>query len=257
MESYLIAVAEALLLPPGLMITMILLGVVLLRRWYHTGTLLMIAAFVMLVAASLPAVGNRLLYFVEVIPPISGLELEKPRAGAIVVLGGGRHAGAPEYGGADTVSAATLARMRYAIRLHRRSGLPLLLSGGDPHGAAVPEAELMQQVLTEAGLGPARWMERASRNTWEAAVNSRAVLATAGVDTIILVTDAAHMPRARMAFTAQGFTVVPAPTGFHTAAQLRPLGLALLPSAEGLKDTRTALREWLGQLWYRLRYGAG
>src|SRR5262245_25904264 len=48
---------------------------------------------------------------------------------AIVVLGGGREALAPEYGLAN-LSGASLQRLHYAIWLSRQTGAPILFSGG-------------------------------------------------------------------------------------------------------------------------------
>ncbi len=48
-----------------------------------------------------------------------------------MVLGGGRYRDAPEYGN-DTVGEYTLVRLRYAAKLHRETGFPLLVTGGRP-----------------------------------------------------------------------------------------------------------------------------
>ena len=65
---------------------------------------------------------------------------EAQRAGAIVVLGGGRYDEAPEYGD-DTISLAGLRRVRYAAVLQRRTGLPVLVSGGSVYAEPLPESE--------------------------------------------------------------------------------------------------------------------
>ena len=53
-------------------------------------------------------------------PPVTREALQGFDPEAIVVLGGGRRAHAPEYEG-ETVSPATLERMRYGARLHRET----------------------------------------------------------------------------------------------------------------------------------------
>jgi hypothetical protein len=68
---------------------------------------------------------------------------------AIVILGARSYAAAPEYRG-DTVAAATLARMRWGARLHRQTGLPIMVSGGSPGGTRTSEAEQMKAALEEA-----------------------------------------------------------------------------------------------------------
>ena len=79
------------------------------------------------------------------------------QAQAIVIVAGGRHRNAPEYGG-ETVNPLTLERLRYGARLARASGLPILLSGGAPSGGTA-EALLMRDAL-ERDFAHARKMDR-------------------------------------------------------------------------------------------------
>ena len=90
-------------------------------------------------------------------------------------------------------------------------------------------------------------------NTLENAVNSEKLLREEGVTRILLVTHAAHMRRARLAFEHAGLQVVPAPMGFTTRAQDNLLELGL-PSAQGIWMTRAAWHEAIGWAWYRLRF---
>ncbi|HEB58275.1 MAG TPA: YdcF family protein, partial [Gammaproteobacteria bacterium] len=96
MEIYLVRFLESLLIPPGSLILLMLLGTFALRRWYRTGTLMVLAGFLGLLVASLPITAQGLLYLLEITPPINPAALEKPSAGAIVVLGAGRRYGALE-----------------------------------------------------------------------------------------------------------------------------------------------------------------
>ncbi len=66
----------------------------------------------------------------------------------LVALGGGTYPEAPEYGG-DTVSTGSLERLRYAALLYRRSGKPILVSGGNPLGHATAEATQMRSLLRD------------------------------------------------------------------------------------------------------------
>lgn len=242
----------ALLLPPGILIVLALAGLLLLRWRFRLGAGLIWAAVLALAVLSLPLTGRALLVALEDdAAPVALDDATLPRrAQAIVVLGAGREWNAPEYG-ADAVNMYTLSRLRYAARLHRATGLPLLVSGGSVFGEHVPEAELMRQSLAQDFGVQARWLETRSRNTFENALYSRALLADAGVRSALLVTHAWHMPRARWAFARAGLSVVPAPTGYSTVAGS---ALDLLPVAKGLRMSQIALRERLGLLWYRLRY---
>jgi uncharacterized SAM-binding protein YcdF (DUF218 family) len=66
---------------------------------------------------------------------------------------------------------------------------------------------------------------------------------------ILLVTSAFHMPRAQKIFTDAGFRVTPVPVDFQH--ELDPLRWShLLPSAEALRKTSAAAREWIGRVYY-------
>ncbi len=239
---YLKKIIVALILPPFGPLLLIAFGLWLASRRRRIGTLLATVALLGLVALSLPAVANALLRSQEVSAPLAPEALVG--AQVIVVLGGGTNYMAPEYGG-DTVSIYTLERLRYAALLHRRSGLPLLVTAGAPFGGQ-PEAQLMQAVLEQDFAVKVRWVESESRDTAENASLSARILKDAGIQRILLVSQAWHLPRAVAAFERQGFTVTPAATGFTRDSP--SLLQNLLPSAGALESSRTAINEYLGRL---------
>lgn len=244
---------SALLLPPLNLALVCALGLLLRRRHPRLGLALGGGALGLLIVFSTSA-GARLL-----VGPLEhrSTPLASARntgAQAIVVLGGGRISNAPEYRGQDIPTLQALARLRYAARLQRETGLPLLTTGGTPDGASEPEADGMARVLREDFAVPVRWTEGRSNNTAENAAFTAALLKPAGISRILLVTDAMHMPRSRAIFETMGFDVVPAPTIFFSRENLS--ALAFLPGGEGLRRSEHALHEWIGMVWYRLRHGS-
>lgn len=252
MEILFIRLIESLLLPPGLMILMMLLGTLIIGRFFITGKTLIIGGFVLLIAASLPVVSGGLLALLERSPPITPEQLKQRHVQAIVILGGGRYATAPEYDDQDTVSRYTLERLRYGAYLHRQTGLPILVTAGSPHNEIITEAELMRRVLVNDFRVPVKWIESRSKNTWENARFTHQQLYRNGVTRIALVTHAWHMPRSVEVFEQQGFEVTPAATVYQTRSQ--PLLLEFVPSAHALEETRKAMHELLGRMWYAMRY---
>lgn len=236
----------ALLLPPLGLLLLALVGLWLARRHPRSGRGLAAFAVVTLLALSMPPVADALIHSLEDHAPIGTQGLA--RAQAIVVLAGGVYHAAPEYG-ADTVGRWTLERTRYGAWLQRRSGLPILVTGGAPFGGR-PEGEAMKEVIERDFRGQVRWVENASRDTFENAIFSAGMLKAAGIERIALVSHAWHLPRAVALFEAQGLEVFPAPMGFATQP---PSAFAqALPSMDALADSRLALREWLGRLANRL-----
>ena len=68
---------------------------------------------------------RQLVYFIA-----TNIRMEIPDAQAILVFLAGRTWRAPELGGDDGLSALSLQRLHHAVYLHRRTGLPLAVSGG-------------------------------------------------------------------------------------------------------------------------------
>ncbi len=245
--------AAALLLPPLNLLLVAGFGLLLRRRWPRAGRTLIIGAVALLLVLCTNA-GSLLL-----VAPLERLAspltvADVPAAQAIVVLGGGRIGAAPEYGGHDIPSLPTLARLRYAAHLQRASGLPLLVSGGSPDGAADSEAVLMARSLREDFAVPVRWLEQGSDNTAENARYAAQQLHGDGIRRVLLVTDAMHMPRSQAIFSRYGLQVVAAPTVFFSRQRLTPIDF--FPGGDGLRRSHYALHEWIGLLWYRLRHGA-
>ncbi len=239
---------ERLVLPPGGCLVLLAAGWVLGRRWPRLGRACLVLAFLTLWLSSTPWIGAVLIRAQETTPafdPVRGTDAE-----AIVVLGAGVEGETPEYGGL-VLGPLSLERVRWAARLQRMTGLPIALTGGSARPDATPVAELMREVLVQDLGVPVRWTEGDSATTWENAALSRKVLSAEGVDRVLLVTHAWHMPRAVMAFEAHGFEVVPAPTMFHGPP---PEGLdGWIPTSKGLRHTTWALHEMIGRVVYGLR----
>lgn len=236
----------ALALPPAGPLLLAALGLLLWRRWPRIGKSLAWSGLALLWLLATPAVTKPMLAAIEDVPPLDIARMKD--AQAIVVLGGGSYFAAPEYGG-DTVSSGSLVRIRYAARLQRETGLPLLVSGGAPLGG-VPEGRSMQAALEKEFGVKVRWVEDASADTQENARLSAPLLREAGVKRVLLVTHAWHMRRAQEAFAIEQLEVVAAPTGYEAQGPLT--ALEFLPGPGGLWAGRIALNEWLGRLVQKL-----
>ena len=229
----------ALVLPPTGLLVVAVIGLALQRSWPRLGRSLAWAGVLMLTALSLPVVSHALLRALDNDPAID--LAQTAGAQAIVILGGGVRRAAPEYGG-DTLGRLTLERVRYGAWLARKTGLPVLATGGVVYGGT-PEAMLMKQALeNEFGI-PVKWKEVKSRNTRENAVNSAAILLAADIHRVILVAHSFDMRRAKAEFAAAGLKVMAAPTGIPSASYDSPL--ELLPSASALQGSYYALYELL------------
>lgn len=247
-------ILTALVLPPAGPLLLLLLALLVATRRKAFGLLLAFAALALAWASS--TMGVALALSRVLLPDTVAVQ---PQAlapvQAIVVLGGGVHPEAPEYGVAQP-GPATLHRLRYGVWLARQTGKPLAFAGGVGWAAAgmhdATEGSVARRVLQEDyGLQP-RWVDDSSRDTTENAARMAQLLPSAGVRHIALVTDATHMERAAAAFRAAGFQVVPAPTHFPVAGERTVL--QWLPSSTGVDWNRQLVREWLAR--QALRAGA-
>jgi len=188
-----------------------------------------------------------------------------PASDAIVLVGGGTEPAASPRPSVEINSAGD--RVLYAARLYREGKAPtILLSGGEiswlNEGASTP-AEDMAELLSFMGVpAEAMLVETESRNTYENALFAHEMLEEMGLDRIILVTSAMHMPRASAAFEKQGFEVLPAPVDYSVTeneSAEEPKGalvskiLDIIPTASSLALTTNAIKEYIGLLVYRLQ----
>src|SRR5688572_26734085 len=120
-------VLAGFVLPPTGPLLCMLLGLVLLRWHRRIGNFLAWLGVVSLWVFSLPAVSYWLVQTVGGAKPLD--PAQAVTAQAIVILGGGVRLNAAEYGG-DTLGQLTLERTRYGAYLAKRTGLPLLVTGG-------------------------------------------------------------------------------------------------------------------------------
>ncbi|TCH98257.1 YdcF family protein [Roseococcus sp. SYP-B2431] len=239
------------LLPPGSLILASLALLFLFRRRPGAGRAILLAATACLYLLSTPYVASLLIRSLQWYPPI--VPGGGPPAEAIVVLSAGRDRHVPMFGG-DTIDSLSLERLRFAARLQRASGLPLLVSGGPPpRPGGLPMAALMAEALAQDFGLETRWREEASTNTAENALLSARLLAEVPIRKVYVVTHAWHLPRAMMAFRATGLEAIPAPSS-HAVSQ-RVTAEALLPNARALSDSAYALHEWIGMGWYAASYG--
>jgi len=195
---------------------------------------------------SLPAASNWVRgYLEDQHPPMAVHEV--PQAEAIVVLGGG--VSPAGHGDLYPKLESGADRVWHAARLFHASKAPLVLltGGSDPSHSAASEAEAMGQFMRDLGVpGQALVLENRSRNTSQNAEYSADILAEQGINRILLVTSAYHMPRAKGLFEAQGLEVIPVATDHEVLS--RPLWRNLLPEARALDGSSRAIKEIVGRL---------
>ncbi len=241
---------------------MLLLAALFLQKKEKWRTGLMIAVLVVLWVGGNRMVATSLARSLEwrYLP-----EGELPEVEVIVLLGGSTEPGFAPRPQVEVNGAAD--RVLYAANLyHQGKAQFLLLSGGNiawmEDGEGSPAAD-MAVLLKQLGVPEeALWLEEDSLNTYENALFARRMLEEKGIERILLVTSAMHMPRSVALFEKQGFEVIPAPADFTVTEQgwrnlfsgsLESHLIGLLPSASSLSLTTNVMKEYIGMAIYWLR----
>lgn len=233
--------------------SLILLGLgaaLLWTRWRRAGRLLVSATFLLLLAIAVLPIGEGMVAVLEDrFPPVRALE---PPVDGIIVLGGAVQQLATRRSGQPALNEHA-ERMTEAISLARRfPAAKIVFTGGSSavFNQADKETEVARLFFTEMGLDPDRPIyESRSRNTYESAVNTYALLKPQPGQRWVVVTSAMHMPRTIGVFRKAGWDPVPYPVDYRT---LGVHGLTTIFNLRiGLNTLRFALHEWLGLIAYR------
>lgn len=238
----------SLAMPPTGLLTLLVFGMLLSRRGWRPGRIIVWAGVAGLYLLAMPVVSQNMLLALETNLPTTPPAGHPP--GAIIVLGAEIIRTHSEPHGARP-GLLTLDRLRTAAELAGRTGLPVLVSGGLIQPDEPPVARVMADSLRNDFHLPVRWVEDQSRDTWENARFSAAILHAAGINSVYVVTSSWHMRRALLSFEGTGLTVTAAPTPLFEP--LAPLFGDFLPQANAWQTAYYALHEWIGYAWYKLR----
>ncbi len=253
MFLFLSKVLDVFLSPLSWALLLLGLGLVLQRRRARLARGLGVLGFGVLYAFSTEAVSSALMRATEA----GAVTTFRPDVtyDAVIVLGGGLDPAATEVSGRPEYSAAPERILRGFELLREGRAHKLLISGGslDPRPEAVVEADVLSRQLQAWGIPAERIVtEGRSRNTRENAVESERIIREQGWRTLLLITSAAHMPRAAGCFAAVGLRPDTLPVDLR--APTTPVKrMSWLPRAGQLSQSTEALRELAGRVVYGRR----
>jgi uncharacterized SAM-binding protein YcdF (DUF218 family) len=242
-----------LLLPTNALIGLGLFGVILLAtRFAPLGRKLLVVSVVLLAICGFSPLGYAVVYPLESrFPP---WDATRGAPDGIIILGGpidtdvsaAHNAPVTRYGTDRLIAGAALAARYPNTKIVFTGGSANLMSND------AKEADYAAEILTSLGIPKSRLiMERLSRNTYENAEFSKALVAPKAGERWLLVTSAYHMPRSVGLFRKAGFTIEPYPVDWRVSGRADLLTFTNIFS-EGLSRTDTGFREWIGLVAYRL-----
>lgn len=225
------------------------------RRAPKVGWVLVFVGTLLLLVFSFPPFANMLTYSVESRVPVPDGEVLSS-LDAIVVLGGG---GFPSGGfrSEAELSGRSYPRLYHGVRLFQQGHAEAIaFCGGEIREGKEAEAEIMKAMALQMGVPAEKIItETASTNTYENAAGLAELLGGGSNRRIGVVTSATHVLRSAQTF-ARHFpddTIVPIPV--HHQYDPDPWRIKnLRPTIEAFAQSTGALHEWIGLLWYRIRY---
>lgn len=236
--------------PDHLLVWMLLLGLFSLWvGWRRFGGVLLGCNLILFLLFMLMPLGDALLMPLEKRFP---QPQQLNNVAGIVVLGGGELAEESAFWGQPQVNQAGERLLMIPMLARQFPQAKIVFTGGS--GSVLrPEfrgGDVAESYLTSLGLSERLLIERNSRNTDENASYTLEELGGVPEGNWLLVTSAFHMPRAIGVFRRQGWGITAYPVDYRA---LSSNGARLDPSLwENLRDTETALREWIGLVAYYL-----
>jgi len=177
---------------------------------------------------------------------------EIEQADAIVILSGMMRIN--EFEDDYIVEWGDIDRFFKGIRLYdlNKSNLLVFTGGNNPYNKTkISEGKVLEKFAIKFGVKKEDIV--ITKDVLNTSDEARAVHDLIGQNkTIILVTSAFHMKRAKSLFERQGINVIPYKVDYKTPPSLDFNFIDFLPSSEGLRITEIAFREIIGRLYYSI-----
>ncbi len=253
MFVFLSKLLDLLLAPLSWGLLLVMVGLLLRHRRARLAVGLQGLGLLVLYAFSTEPVANGLQQWVEA----GAVSTYRPDIvyDAVIVLGGAVDADATERSGLPEYGPAVERILRGFEVLRDGRARQVFLVGGtlDTRPGALVESDVMARQLRLWGIEPEHIVtEGRSRNTRENALEAERIIREKGWTKLLLVTSAAHMPRALGTFQAVGLKPDTLVVDVR-AHEWHPRGAWWQPRASNLSAGTDALRELFGRWVYWLR----
>ena len=233
---------ESLLLPIGISGFLVIVSVLLRRRW------LALAGVGVLYLFSTLALSNLILRPLEDAYPPKAVA-EAGVADAIIVLGGSGVRGITASG-VQWGESANRYFAGYDLAAAGKAKV-IVFSGAQAQDVNGPsQGAIMRQVAIRSGIAAERIMVTPRVLTTED--EARTVSKMPGIHSVLLVTSALHMPRSVLLFRAAGLDVIPFSTDQRILDKWRLAPAHLIPTSGGLQRSEEAMREYYGLAVYHI-----
>jgi uncharacterized SAM-binding protein YcdF (DUF218 family) len=237
--------------PVVIIISLLLLSLVFcfIGSKKKNGILILVFAIVLLYGLSIEPVANYLAYCLEKEYFRTTVPTEK-NIDVIVVLGGG--VSDINILKNTFASEASAARLLHGVEMFNKYGAKYLICAGKGE-AKMTEGEVMAQKALALGVPKEKIrIDAKSSNTWEHAVELNKMFTNKSIS-VGVVTSGYHMKRSEKEFKKYFKNVVSLPAAYSYSSPLEKNVLKYIPQTTKLNSTATALREYIGLIWYEIK----
>ncbi len=255
MYIYLSKLLPLLVVPIGIVLELSLVSLVLFwRNRRKPATVTLVTAMLVLWVSSMPIVADNLLGRLERQYPAVAMN-DIPSGDCIVMLGGAIEPALPPRVDANLLEAADRVYKTASLYAAGKGKRVIVSAGNQPWSPfEQSEASAIKTLLVDWGVPDSSIiLDETSRNTRENIVHTWEILYRLRCKTTLLVTSAAHMPRAVASFEIVGVKVFPVTVDFRVVDAETITGFDFFPDTKALKKTTDAVHEWVGQWFYKLR----
>ena len=240
--------------PSSLLLLLALTSIVMLwTRFAATGRRIALVAALLFLVAGLSPLGHLLILPLE--ERFARVELTADaQPTGIIVLGGAQDTLVSAARGVVALNEAAERIVEGVVLARRFPGAKLVFSGGSRRlfYTGAREAEAAAALFRNLGIDGRRFLlENRARDTYENALFTRDLVKPSVGERWLLVTSAAHMPRAMGCFRKVGFAVLPWPVDYRTRG-IQDVGRFFDKPSGGLRRVDAATREWAGLAVYYL-----
>lgn len=249
-EAY--AVLKGMIDPVFVLFVLLIVALVIFLRTFKekSDALILLLCMMFLYAAGIAPTANYLLYNLEK-DYIKDTETElKNNIDAIVVLG----SGTKEITSMGNTFSNEMGYVRilHAAEYYNRNGARYVICAGKGDGR-ISEAQILAKSAVALGI-PAEKI-RIEANSTDTRENAREVHKMLDNKNIVigLVTSAFHMKRSEREFKKYFGKVIPLPAHYLYSSPEKNVVVRYMPQSEELHKTSIAMKEIIGQWWYKIR----
>ena len=235
-------IISAIVMPMSLILILLILSMLYFRKRPKRSFKYLVSAFLLLIISSMPIVSDH--FMVNIENNYETFSRSSKPVDYIVVLGNW-HADNNALPVTSQLSSDSLIRVVEAIRVYNLHPEAKIITSGHHNANNVSNAQKMKQSLVLLGIPEQKIItENFPKDTEEEA---ELISPRVQGSTVVLITNADHMPRSMKYFQEQGVDPIPAPTGFWVKSIDGSKNWGYyIPNSKSLQQTTTAWYETLG-----------